>query len=398
MTADQTPDALVIGAGPTGLMAAEMLADSGLAVLLAEAKPSVGRKFLMAGKSGLNLTKDEPEAPFLTAFGSMAGPLDTALSEFGPEQVKRWAEDLGQTIFTGSSGRVFPKVMKASPLLRNWLARLDRKGVTLKTRWRWTGWDKQGFQFDTPDGVQTVRPKVTVLALGGASWARLGSDGAWTTLLAEKGAKLSAFAPSNMGITVEWSTHMAPAFGSPLKSIALSSGGKTAVGEAVISRAGLEGSLIYQFSAALRAGAELQIDLFPDRTETQLQERIDKAGAKTSLTNILRKTLRMDQAKAALFLEFARQTPRDTLGSALKALTIPYTGTAPLDQAISVAGGLCWESLSEGFELTCAKGVFCAGEMLDWEAPTGGYLITACLATGRAAGLAAAHAARSQEP
>ena len=398
MTADQTPDALVIGAGPAGLMAAEMLAEAGLSVLLTEAKPSVGRKFLMAGKSGLNLTKDEAEAPFLAAFGSAAGPLGTALSEFGPQQVKRWAEDLGQSVFTGSSGRVFPKVMKASPLLRNWLSRLDQKGVTLKTRWRWTGWDKQGFQFDTADGVQTVRPKVTVLALGGASWARLGSDGAWTALLAEKGAKLSAFAPSNMGITVDWSAHMAAVFGSPLKSIALSSGGKTAMGEAVISRAGLEGSLIYQFSAAFRAGAELRIDLFPDRTAQQLQERIDKAGAKTSLTNILRKTLRLDPAKTALFLECARQTPRDTLGSTLKALTIPYTGTAPLDQAISVAGGLCWDSVSDDFELTCAKGVYCAGEMLDWEAPTGGYLITACLATGRAAGLAAAHAARSQEP
>ncbi|GGA19710.1 TIGR03862 family flavoprotein [Neptunicoccus cionae] len=395
MTPDQTPDALVIGAGPAGLMAAEMLVQSGLSVLLAEAKPSVGRKFLMAGKSGLNLTKDEPDEPFLAAFGPAGEHLHACLSEFGPEHVKRWAEDLGQTVFTGSSGRVFPEVMKASPLLRNWLARLNNKGVDLRTRWRWTGWEGSRFQFETPEGTRIVTPKVAVLALGGASWARLGSDGAWTALLAAKGAEITEFAPSNMGITVEWSPHMEPRFGSPLKSIAITCGGKTATGEAVLSRAGLEGSLIYQFSAAFRAGAELQVDLFPDLSAAQLQERIDKAGAKTSLTNILRKTLRLDPAKTALFLEFARQTPRSTLGSTLKGLTIPYTGTAPLDQAISVAGGLRWRSLSEDFELVAAKGVFCAGEMLDWEAPTGGYLITACLATGRAAGLAAARTAKA---
>ncbi|WP_069298344.1 TIGR03862 family flavoprotein [Neptunicoccus sediminis] len=398
MQTDHTPDALVVGTGPAGLMAAEMLARAGLSVLLAEGKPSAGRKFLMAGKSGLNLTKDEEDTPFLAAFSSAGEPLRKALSEFGPEQVKRWAEDLGQTVFTGSSGRVFPKVMKASPLLRNWLQRLDKTGVTLRTRWRWTGWEDACFQFDTPDGRQTVTPRVTVLALGGASWARLGSDGAWTPILAAKGASIADFAPSNMGITVDWSPHMEPRFGSPLKSIAITCGGKTTTGEAVISRTGLEGSLIYQFSAPFRAGAELQMDLFPDLDAEQLQQRIDKAGAKTSLTNVLRKSLRLDPAKTALFLEFARQTPRANLGSTLKNLIIPYTCTAPLDQAISVAGGLDWDSVTENFELTCAKGVYCAGEMLDWEAPTGGYLITACLATGRAAGLAAARAAQTSKP
>ena len=383
-------DALVIGAGPAGLMAAEMLADAGHSVLLAESKPSVGRKFLMAGKSGLNLTKDEPDTAFLNAFGTAGTHLAPALTAFGPTQVQAWAQDLGQSVFTGSSGRVFPKVMKASPLLRAWLARLNGKGVTLHTRWRWTGWQDDSFDFETPDGVQSVTPKVVVLALGGASWARLGSDGAWTDLLARRGATLVPFAPSNMGITVKWSPHMEPHFGSPLKNIAMSCGGNHNIGECVLTRGGLEGSLVYQFSSGFRAGAPLAVDLLPDQSVEQITARITRQNSKLSLSNLLRKTLRLDAAKTALFLEYARQTPRTALAETLKALPVPYSGTAPLDGAISVAGGLGWHSLTPDYALRIAPQVFCAGEMLDWEAPTGGYLITACLATGRAAGLAAA--------
>ena len=383
-------DALVIGAGPAGLMAAEMLADAGHSVLLAEAKPSVGRKFLMAGKSGLNLTKDEPDTDFLAGFGTAAAHLAPALTAFGPTQVQAWAKDLGQSVFTGSSGRVFPKAMKASPLLRAWLARLNGKGVTLRTRWRWTGWQGETFGFETPDGPQSVTPKVVVLALGGASWARLGSDGAWVGLLAQRGATLVDFAPSNMGITVEWSPHMDPHFGSPLKNIAISCGGKRNTGECVLSRSGLEGSLIYQFSTGFRANAPLVVDLMPDQSAAQITVKITRQNSKLSLPNLLRKTLRLDAAKTALFLEYARQTPRAALAETLKALPVPYSGTAPLDGAISVAGGLSWQSVTPEYALQVAPQVFCAGEMLDWEAPTGGYLITACLATGRAAGLAAA--------
>ncbi|MDR6263154.1 TIGR03862 family flavoprotein [Roseobacter sp. N2S] len=389
-SAEPHHDALVIGAGPAGLMAAEMLADAGHSVLLTDAKPSVGRKFLMAGKSGLNLTKDEPDATFLSAFGTAAAHLAPALTAFGPTQVQAWANDLGQSVFTGSSGRVFPKVMKASPLLRAWLARLNGKGVILQTRWRWTGWQGNRFEFETPDGPQSVTPKAVVLALGGASWARLGSDGAWTGLLEQRGAKLVPFAPSNMGITVDWSPHMEPHFGSPLKNIAISCGDKTNTGECVLSRNGLEGSLVYQFSSAFRAGAPLMIDLLPDQTAAQISAKITRQNSKLSLPNLLRKTLRLDTAKTALFMEYARQTPRANLAERLKALPVPYSGTAPLDGAISVAGGLNWQSLTPDYALRIAPQVFCAGEMLDWEAPTGGYLITGCLATGRAAGLAAA--------
>lgn len=388
--AESHHDALVIGAGPAGLMAAEMLADAGHSVLLTDAKPSVGRKFLMAGKSGLNLTKDEPDAQFLTAFGTAATHLAPALTDFGPTQVQTWAQDLGQSVFTGSSGRVFPKVMKASPLLRAWLARLNHKGVVLQTHWRWTGWQDDTFRFETPDGPQLVTPKVAILALGGASWARLGSDGAWTGLLEQRGAKLVPFAPSNMGITVNWSPLMTPHFGSPLKNIAITCGGKHNSGECVISRNGLEGSLIYQFSTGFRAGASLVLDLLPDQSAEQITAKIARQNSKLSLPNLLRKTLRLDPAKTALFLEYARQTPRADHARTLKALLVPYSGTAPLDGAISVAGGLRWDSLTPDYALRVSPNVFCAGEMLDWEAPTGGYLITACLATGRAAGQAAA--------
>ncbi len=383
-------DALVIGAGPAGLMAAEVLVDAGYSVLVAEAKPSVGRKFLMAGKSGLNLTKSEDFNTFLASYPDAADWLKPTLQAFGPQDVIVWSESLGQDTFIGSTRRVFPKAMKASPLLRAWLNRLTDKGVTFQTRWRWTTWRDSSFTFETPNGSKSIAPKATILALGGASWSRLGSDGAWTTLLAERGIETAPFQPSNMGVTVDWSGHMKPHFGKPLKNIAMTVGTDTSKGECVLSKSGLEGSLVYQFSSGLRSSEPLHIDLLPAQTAAALQSRITKQGAKTSLANILRKSLKLDAAKAALVMEFARTTPREQLAQTVKSLPIPYTGTAPLDAAISVAGGVRQSDLTENFMLKAAAGTFCAGEMLDWEAPTGGYLITGCLATGRAAGLAAA--------
>ena len=384
-------NAVVIGAGPAGLMAAEMLADAGHSVLVADAMPTAGRKLLMAGKSGLNLTKDEPPKVFLTAYGAAAAWLAPSLREFGNSAVGPWAQALGQEVFIGSSGRVFPKAMKASPLLRAWLARLTAKGVIFRSRWRWQGWQGDALDFETPEGSKVLSPVVTVLALGGASWARLGSDGRWADLLAKKGVALAPFEPANMGITLSWSKHMTRHFGAAIKNCSLTCGGKTTKGEFVISRNGLEGSLIYGFSPALRAGETLTLDLLPDLTQEQITTRLAKVPRKNTLSNSLRKALNLSPAKIALLQEFSRPPqPLSALPGHLKELPIPYTGTAPLDQAISVAGGIRQSALTQQFMLRNLPGVFCAGEMLDWEAPTGGYLLTACLATGRSAGLAAA--------
>ncbi|MEP3344945.1 MAG: TIGR03862 family flavoprotein [Litoreibacter sp.] len=378
-------DALVIGAGPAGLMAAEMLADAGHTVTVAEQKPSAGRKFLMAGKSGLNLTKDEPEDRFLRAFG--ADELMPALKAFGAVEVMAWAEDLEQQIFTGSSGRVFPKAMKASPLLRAWLTRLKAKNVTMCTRWRWLGWKDDATVFATPDGRVELSPKVTVLAMGGASWAKLGSDGAWATHLDAK--DINPFKPANMGFVVDWSEHMKTHFGAPLKNIALNGELR---GEAVISAKGLEGGGVYAVSRAVRDGAELTIDLLPDLDMSEVTNRLKRKRGKNSLSNHLRKHLRLDPAKLALLQEFGRPLPDDSslLAQTIKAVRVQHKGPRRMDEAISTAGGLSFDVLDRKFMLRDRPGVFAAGEMLDWEAPTGGYLITGCLATGRFAGQAAA--------
>ncbi len=379
--------ALVIGAGPAGLAAAEELARAGLSVTVAEAKPSPARKFLMAGKSGLNLTKDEPLEPFLTHYG--ARPLlREIVAGFCPQAVQDWARDLGQAVFTGSSGRVFPEAMKASPLLRAWLGRLDRLGVALKTRWRWTGWDRDALRFDTPDGAVLLRPDVTVLALGGASWARLGSDGAWATWLADRGVALAPFKPANAGLVVDWSDHMDRHFGAPVKAVSLRAGERIVRGEFVISARGLEGSAIYAICADVRDGADLTLDLCPDLTVDDIRMRLAKRG-KASLANHLRKALRLDPARLALLNEFGRPFPGDLAGL-IKALPVRHAGLRPMDEAISTAGGVRFDALDDGLMLRDLPGVFVAGEMLDWEAPTGGYLLTACLATGRHAGRAAA--------
>lgn len=379
-------DALVIGAGPAGLMAAEALARAGRHVTLAEAKPSPARKFLMAGKSGLNLTKDEPFDAFLNAFGNHAADLRPMLDQFGPAHVQAWATALGQEVFTGSSGRVFPVAMKASPLLRAWLARLNDLDVTLNRQWRWTGWQDGAVCFDTPDGAHILTPRVTVLACGGASWARLGSDGTWADWV----GNTAPFAPANMGFTVAWSDHMTRHFGQPIKTIALMVGNTRRRGEIVISKTGLEGGGIYAVAKDLRGGAPLHLDLLPDLSLADVRRRLERPRGKTSLANHLRKTLKLEGAKLALLMECARPLP-DDLAPVLKSLPIPLGQPAPLDQAISTAGGLRFDALNDGLMITTRPGTFACGEMLDWEAPTGGYLITACLATGLWAGTHAAH-------
>ena len=383
-------DALVIGAGPAGLMAAEELARAGRQVLIAEARPSPARKFLMAGKSGLNLTQDEP-LPALTAEYREAAPwLAPMLAAFGPDEVQDWARALGQKVFTGSSRRVFPVAMKASPLLRAWLLRLDGMGVQLRTRWRWTGFGDGGLTFDSPAGPQVLSPAVTVLALGGASWARLGSDAAWVPWLEQKGVSIAPWQPANMGVRMTWSPHMARHFGAPVKGVALCVGNQRQRGEFVISARGLEGGGIYAVSRALREGAPLILDLLPNLPADQITLRLGRARPGESQSNRLRK-LGLSPAATALVQEFARPLPEGAaLAALIKALPVPHAGPRPLDEAISVAGGIRAGALTDGLELRALPGMFACGEMLDWEAPTGGYLLTACLATGRWAGRAAA--------
>ena len=382
--------ALVIGAGPAGLMAAEALAMAGFPVLVAEAKPSAGRKFLMAGKSGLNLTKDEPLADFAAKIS--AAWLRPVVECFGPEAVKDWARGLGQEVFTGSSGRVFPRDMKASPILRAWLGRLGEAGATLKTRWRWLGFEGDGFVFHTPEGRQVLRPEITVLALGGASWARLGSDAAWVPWLADKGVDIAPFQPANMGLRVDWSEKMVRHFGQPLKGVALIAGQDRTRGECVVSSHGLEGGGIYAVAAAVRDGAAVSLDLVPDRSLEATTARLAQARGHDSVSNALRKSLGLDPVKLALLQEWGRPLPADaaTLAALVKALPVRHQGPRPLDEAISSAGGILQHSLTADLELVALPGVYTAGEMLDWEAPTGGYLLSACLATGRHAGQSAA--------
>ena len=385
-------EALVIGGGPAGLMAAEQLARAGAKVAVAEAKPTLARKFLMAGKSGLNLTRAEPLPDFLAQY--QPGWIHPIIADFGPEAVQDFAQSLGQDLFTGSTGRVFPRVMKASPMLRAWGARLAGLGVEFRLRWRWSGFDGTALCFDTPDGPRLERPRVSVLALGGASWPRLGSDAAWVPWLAEKHVAITPFQPANMGLLVDWSDHMRPVFGRPVKGASLRSETGISRGEFVISRRGLEGGGIYAIAAGLRDGQPLTLDLCPDLSGAEIAARLAKQPAKTSLSNRLKRALRLDPAKLALLNEWGRPLPAasEALAARLKALPVRHAGPRPLAEAISSAGGIAAEALTEGLELRALPGTFACGEMLDWEAPTGGYLLTGCFASGRHAGRAAARA------
>ncbi|MEZ5562219.1 MAG: TIGR03862 family flavoprotein [Gammaproteobacteria bacterium] len=390
------PAIAIVGSGPAGLAAAEMLA-SEADVHVFDAMPSPGRKFLLAGKSGLNLTHAEDPESFLCRFGPARAVLEPALRSFPPAAIRQWAAGLDIDTFVGSSGRVFPVAMKASPLLRAWLSRLRAGGVKLHVRHRWQGWNAGGgLVFATPDGVRAFSADATVLALGGASWPRLGSDGAWTTLLADRGVRINPLRPANCGFDVAWSTHLRERFaGSPVKPVCLSFGAQAVRGEFVVSAKGIEGSAVYTLSAALRdaleaqACATLRVDLLPDRSLEQLGAALSRPRGKASLASHLRKAAGIEGVKAALLRETADAgTLADPLRLAahLKALPLVLTGTRPLVEAISTAGGVALDEIDAQFMLRRLPGVFVAGEMLDWEAPTGGYLLSACLATGRAAG------------
>ena len=333
--------AAVIGAGPAGLMAAEVLAQAGARVTVFDAKPSVGRKFLMAGKSGLNLTKSEPQTQFMEAFAEARGPLTPMIDSFDAEAVQDWARGLEQEVFTGSTGRVFPKAMKASPLLRAWLGRLTDLGVEFQTRWAWQGWSGGALTFETPAGLKQVKADVTVLAMGGASWSRLGATGAWSNILAEKGITIAPFAGANAGIEVPWSDHMTKHFGTPLKGVAWQSGSYASRGEAVLSERGLEGGGVYSVSRGVREGHDLALDLLPDMTVPEITTKLQKPRGKASLSNHLRKTLRLTPMQIALLQEMARPLPEGLRATArlLKALPIKNAGLRPIDEAISTAGG-----------------------------------------------------------
>lgn len=383
--------ALVIGSGPAGLMAADTMAHAGVRVTVCDRKPSFGRKFLMAGKSGLNLTKNEPLPDLMRHYYGASDDLRPMVSGFAAPQVMEWAKSLGQGLFTGSTGRVFPDAMKASPLLRAWLARLDDLGIVRRMQYNWLGWDGPDALFDTPQGTERIRADATVLALGGASWARLGSDGAWVPALTGTGARIAPFEPANAALAVEWSDHMQAHTGAALKSVAWRAGQLVSRGEAVISERGLEGGGLYSLTPALRDGAPLSVDLIPDVSAQKAAQVLASKPSKLRLAHWLKNTLRLPPAKAALFFEMVSGDPpaRPDWVKTVKALPVHNAGLRPIDEAISTAGGVMFDSLTDDLMLTSRPGVFCAGEMLDWEAPTGGYLITASLATGRWAGLGA---------
>ncbi|MDK8872424.1 TIGR03862 family flavoprotein [Paracoccus sp. SSJ] len=389
-------EALVIGAGPAGLMAAEVLAGQGARVVVAEAMPTPARKFLMAGKSGLNLTRDEAWELFVTRYGGAAPglrppPEYLKNGEIRPQEVMAWARGLGVELFTGSTGRVFPVGMKASPLLRAWLARLAAMGVELRARWRWTGFLGEGWRFEVPDGIEVLAPRTVVLALGGASWPRLGSDAAWVPWLVGRGVAVAPFRPANMGFRVTWSAQMARHFGQAVKGVALHVAGRVGRGEWVVTAQGIEGGGIYEVSAAMRDGAEAFVDLAPDLDAGELARRLARAPSKLSVGNRLRRVLG-DPVRAALLMEWGQPLPAEPerLAMRAKALRLRHDGPMGIERAISSAGGIAAESLTDALELKALPGVFAAGEMLDWEAPTGGYLLTGCLATGRLAGQGAA--------
>ena len=390
----------IIGAGPAGLMAAEVLSQSGMQVDVYDSMPSVGRKFLMAGKSGLNITHSEPFEQLAARYGSRRQWIEPMLKEFGANELRAWAQELGIETFVGTSGRVFPVTMKASPLLRAWLKRLQNNGVKIDTRHRWIGWGKdQSLRFETIDGEISIKADAVILALGGGSWRRLGSDGAWVNWLEQAGVKVEALKSANCGFDVAWSEFFKEKFqGYPLKSIVLSFETFRQQGEFVITKHGVEGSLIYACSARIRDAIEahgttdIQLDLAPNLTREEVLKKLSKPRGSKTMASHLEKTVGIKGVKAGLLREFvskddfASGASVERLADAIKNLSIPLVTPRPIDEAISSAGGVLFDELDEHLMLKKLPGIFCAGEMLDWEAPTGGYLLTACFASGRAAG------------
>ena len=398
------PRVAVIGGGPAGLMAAEVLAAGGAQVDLFDAMPSVGRKFLLAGKGGLNLTHNEPIDAFAGRYGTRRGAVEPMLQAFGPVELRAWARALGVSTFVGSSGRVFPTDLKAAPLLRAWLARLRASGVAFHMRHRWQGWNAAGaLRFDSPRGELVQPASAVVLALGGGSWGRLGSDGAWLPLLAAHGVDVAPLRPSNCGFDVArgteagWSEFFGSRFaGAPMKNVALSlqlpnGDALTRAGEFVVTAGGVEGSLVYALSGPARdaiaanGSACVQIDLLPQRSAEFVRDEVARPRGSRSLSTHLKSRLGIDGVKAALLHELLpREAVADPmrLAAAIKALPLTLAAPRPIDEAISSAGGVRFDALDDGLMLAAMPGVFCAGEMLDWEAPTGGYLLTACFASG----------------
>jgi len=374
--------AAVIGAGPAGLMAAEVLSAGGVAVTVYDRMPSVGRKFLMAGRGGLNLTHSESFEIFLARYGAALAHLRPMLEAFPPSALIDWANTLGADTFTGSSGRIFPKAMKASPLLRAWLDRLDRQNVQFRLRHDWRGWLDSALRFQTPDGDTAKNHDIAILALGGASWPRLGGDGGWTVLLQDKGVEIAPLRPANMGVNANWSEIFRTRFaGQPLKKIMLSFGGHIARGDAVITRYGIEGGAVYALSSVLREAAAggkpiiLDIDLRPDLSQHQIAGRLARPQGKESRTNYLRKALGLSPIETNLLRE------TNTLPDHLKAIALAITDHQPITRAISTAGGISFNALDGTLMLKAIPGTYAIGEMLDWEAPTGGYLLQACFST-----------------
>ncbi len=386
----------VVGGGPAGLIAAETLARAGVVATVHEKMPTFGRKLLMAGRGGLNLTHSEDLATFKARYAAAQPRLAPLIDVFPPDALRAWAEELGQETFVGSSGRVFPTAMKASPLLRAWLRRLEALGVDLRTRSEWRGWTDDGaLRFAGADGERTERPDAVILALGGASWAKLGSDGGWTDRLAARGVAATPFRPANNGFLVAWSDLFRERFaGRPIKGAAFTAGGRTVRGDAVIAGYGLEGGAIYALSAPLRdaieadGAATVTVDLRPDLTRQALTGRLHKGGRGLSTANLLRKVVHLSPLETNLLREghgVALPAGPGALAEAIKAVPLTLTACAPIDRAISAAGGVAWDGVAEDLSLKALPDVFVAGEMLDWEAPTGGYLLQACFATGIAA-------------
>jgi uncharacterized flavoprotein (TIGR03862 family) len=380
-TEETQPRIAIIGGGPAGLMAAQTLG----AGVIFDSKPTVGRKFLLAGRGGLNLTHSEPLEDFITRYDSRSAQLAPLLREFGPTEVVEWCKELGFETFVGSSRRVFPRSMKAAPLLRAWLRRI---GVEVRSRHHWIGWDEHGhLLFETPSGPVSFQADATVLALGGASWPKMGSTGKWVPLLREKGVEIRDLTPSNVGYEVDWTRHFVDKFaGHPLKSVALTYGGQTIEGELMVTSYGLEGSLIYPFSPLLRPAlpCTVLLDLVPGTSQAKLEASLARDRGSRSLSKFLRQRAGIVGVKMGLVNEFLRG---NVTAATLKALPIHLQRARPIEEAISSAGGVTFECLDQNFMVRKLPGVFCTGEMLDWEAPTGGYLLTACFATGRAAGL-----------